>query len=103
MAKSGSSATAAGTIILQRSLSRITGRRIEMRYLYSKVQEKIEELMRKSSPRMEMDMESLKRSLPNKMRITRYDVMDIIKELEKDGIFFKDGNKLRKREVQQHG
>jgi hypothetical protein len=64
--------------------------------LYEKVSEKIDELISKS-PKMELDMESLKRNLPNKMRLTRYDVINVVKELETDGLFKRHGNKLKRR------
>ena len=72
-----------------------------MKYLYNKVQEKIEEMISKN-PKLELDMEVLKRNLPNKMRLTRYDVSSVIKELEIAGMFKLNGNKLsikRKKEV----
>jgi len=72
-----------------------------MKYLYNKVSEKIDELIRKS-PKRELDMELLKRSLPNKIRLTRFDVLSIVREMEKDGCFVIDGNKLRK-EVKTDG
>jgi hypothetical protein len=64
-----------------------------MKYLYNKVQEKIEEMVRRN-PKLELDMEVLKRNLPNKMRLTRYDVSSVIKELETEGLFKLNGNKL---------
>ena len=74
-----------------------------MKYLYNKVQEKIEEMINKN-PKLELDMEVLKRNLPNKMRLTRYDVSSVIKELEVEGLFKLNGSKLsisikKKREV----
>lgn len=66
-----------------------------MKYLYDKVSEKIDELIRKS-PKRELDMELLKRNLPNKIRLTRFDVSSVVREMEKDGYFTIDGNKLTK-------
>ena len=64
-----------------------------MKYLYSKVQKKIEEMIRRN-PKLELDMEVLKRNLPNKMRLTRHDVSNVVKELETEGLFKLNGNKL---------
>ncbi len=74
-----------------------------MKYLYNKVQEKIEEMINRN-PKLELDMEVLKRNLPNKMRLTRYDVSSVVKELETAGLFKLNGNKLsisikKKKEV----
>jgi len=66
-----------------------------MKYLYNKVSEKIDELIRKS-PKRELDMELLKKNLPNKIRLTRYDVLNVVREMEKEGCFVIHGNKLRK-------
>jgi len=68
----------------------------EVPYLYSKVSDKIEELM-KTKPRMEMSLEELKRDLPGKVKLTRVDVKEVIQELDKGTRFFVDGNKLKKR------
>ena len=70
-----------------------------MSYLYNKVSEKIDELIKKS-PKRELDMEMLKRNLPNKIRFTRYDVLSIVKEMEKDGNFIINGNKLTKKNLE---
>ena len=66
-----------------------------MKYLYDKVSDKINEMM-KLSPKNELDMNMLKKSLPNKIRLTRFDVSKVIREMEKDGLFIIDGNKLKK-------
>lgn len=72
---------------------------IDMSYLYNKVSEKIDELIKKS-PKRELDMEMLKRNLPNKIRFTRYDVLSIVREMEKDGNFIISGNKLTKKNLE---
>lgn len=60
------------------------------------VSEKIEELMRKN-PKMEMSAESLKRDLPNKMRLSRRDVVNVMRELEHGGVLqIKNGKVTRK-------
>jgi hypothetical protein len=68
----------------------------EVPYLYGKVTEKIEELMSKS-PKMELDVEILKRNLPNKMRLTRGDVNEVLMELDKTDKFKLEGKKLYRR------
>ena len=67
-----------------------------MSYLKDKVSKKIDELI-KENPRNELDMEYLKRNLPNRMRLTRYDVPNIMRELEIDGRFFRKDGKIRRR------
>jgi hypothetical protein len=67
-----------------------------MKYLYDKVSRKIDELMAKS-PKAELDMELLKKSLPDKIRMTRMDVSAVVRELEKEGMFNLDGNKLTRK------
>ena len=67
-----------------------------MSYLYDKVQKKVDEMMRKNR-KSEIDMEVLKRNLPNKMRLTRYDVPSVMKELEQQGKFDIVGGKIKKR------
>lgn len=67
-----------------------------MSYLYDKVSKKIDELI-KNNPKAELDMEVLKRNLPNKMRLTRYDVSTVVRELEREGRFVINGKKLRRR------
>jgi hypothetical protein len=65
-------------------------------YLYGIVNEKIEELVRKS-PKMELDLETLKRDLPNKMRLTRRDINEVLLEMD-DGASFKiEGRKIKMR------
>lgn len=67
-----------------------------MSYLYEKISKQIDEMMKKNS-KTELDMEVLKRNLPNKMRLTRYDVSTVVKELERDGKFIIKGKKLKRR------
>jgi hypothetical protein len=63
-----------------------------MKYLYEKVSAKVEEMIRKS-PMQEIDMETLKRNLPNKVRLTRRDVIDVVNELQKDGVLSSEWRK----------
>lgn len=65
-----------------------------MSYLSEKISKKVDELM-KENPRL--DMESLKRTLPNKMRLTRQDIPSIMRELEKEGRFIITKGKVTRR------
>lgn len=65
-----------------------------MSYLYDKVSKKIDELM-KENPRLDMDI--LKKNLPNKVRLTRHDVPSVMKELERDGRYTITKGKITRR------
>jgi hypothetical protein len=59
------------------------------------VNEKIEEIL-KNSHTKELDMKLLERHLPDKMRLTRFDVINVVKEMEKEGVLFR---KIKERGV----
>jgi hypothetical protein len=67
-----------------------------LKYLYDKVAKKIDELMENEKGKA-VSMESLKTNLPNKMRLTRQDVYAVVRELQRDGNFVVDKDKLKRR------
>ena len=67
----------------------------DMPYLYSMVSNKLDDLIKKNRLKG-LDMETVKRELPNKMRMTRGDVVSVMEEMRSHGILrIKDGKVIR--------
>lgn len=62
-----------------------------MSYLYDKVSKKLDEIMKK-----EQNIDTIRESLSRKIRLNRYDVLSVLKELENDGIIRRDGDKIKR-------
>jgi hypothetical protein len=65
-------------------------------YLYGKVSDKLDELIAKSGKK-ELDMEYVRRSLPNRMQLTRFDVSQVMKEMRESGSILIVNGKLKRR------
>ena len=63
-----------------------------MKYLYDKVREELDKVMMKTQ-----NIDEIKKTLPWKVKLTRSDVVSVIKEMEDEGLYERHGDKLKKR------